>query len=75
MAISRSEMQEYFENFGIMVDSDGSRLPCYICGVDLKYTYSLFNSGYSCTNGHHYTYHEMVMEHASFLAQCPLQRN
>lgn len=63
MAISRAEMKEYFTHFDFEVDKPSASLACFQCGEMLYYK----NSRYRCDNGHSYTYHNLVMEHAKMM--------
>lgn len=66
MAITRTETQNYFKYFDILVDTDGKRLNCFKCGFDLKYISTTI--GYRCINSHAFTFVNMVNTHAGFMA-------
>ena len=63
MAISRSEMKEYFTNFSIEVDGSENKLNCFKCGYDLNYK----SRRYKCVNNHKFRYHQLVMLHADLM--------
>lgn len=66
MAITRTEVQNYFKYFDILVDTDGKRLNCFKCGKDLKYISTTI--GYRCINSHSYTFVNMLNTHAEFIS-------
>lgn len=66
MAITRTEVQNYFKYFDILLDTDGKRLNCFKCGKDLKYIST--TAGYRCSGGHSYTFVNMLNTHAEFIS-------
>lgn len=66
MALSLLDVKRYYEYFDIFVDTDGKRLNCFKCGKDLIHVSS--SIGYRCVNLHAYSYTNIVMTHAQFMA-------
>lgn len=67
MAISRSDMIRYFDNFNYgFSNQDSGSLGCFKCGNILYNSSSRKN--YQCINSHTFTYDDLVMYHAEFMA-------
>lgn len=66
MAITQTEVRNYFVYFDILLDTDGKRLNCFKCGKDLKYVNT--SVGYRCVNSHAFTFILMLNKHAEFMA-------
>jgi hypothetical protein len=71
--MTRTDAQVYFSKFGILIDTDGKRLNCFKCGLDLKYTVvstvkpTTVNYYYLCTRNHKFTYNDIVLKHAELM--------